>query len=352
MVFLGNPFFAIATSASLVGGLLGFGLNRAFDFLTSRMKERHEFATHISKQIEENLQGYFLMSNYACLLSESLNRYVQAKRSLQLDPVDPDSPTDIIKSLDRLVEGTAKDYFFKMGFIYRVITDHFWVKGGSYFLPDYWASQGTDDLHNNLMKYFTFDEDIILKYINSTKIESYQFTEKLEKEKNDDLHQEYVKYKQWLLEDAQIKDAAAASFAYCDLISQQLNRLYKRNGLRDPRKVPEIRKLLKAKGFLNPFMAIRERTSNTTLSKVTAELLNQSSEERLRNEAARNRDTDETSGKTEVIDSNALLKVGWGYYINGQYDLAKNEYEAAIEKQDSATTNMTTDIKCCIYTDR
>src|SRR5208337_1788270 len=142
---------------------------------------------------------------------------------------------------------TAKEALFEAGKLYRVITDRFWVKGGDYVVPDLWANQALDGLHNQIMAGLIFDSNVLLKYIDS-KIERQEFLDKLklaEKgvEHYADLREQYVRYKDWVLkQDKELKCLAANARAYSDLFGLEMKRLYKDvwgKTADDPLKTPE-----------------------------------------------------------------------------------------------------------------
>jgi tetratricopeptide (TPR) repeat protein len=329
-----NPIAAIVTTASLVSGLAGFFLTRFFDYWTDRTKARRAFASHVAQQIENNSESYFLMSNYAALLSNSLNRYVERRRIMQLQPEDPNSPT-LKSDLDQFADYTAKESLFYCGFLFRIITDAFWVKGGTYFLPDEWASESITNVHNSVMNLFIINANISLKYINSAKVQQFQFYQKLDDETNRDLHEEYVKYKQWLLrEEKQVKDAAAYTSAYSDLLRLEMNRLYRRKPQSDPRKAADIKRRSYMERESTPasrWHTIVEKIKRySSLDKVTIELIRKSFEgQRIIKQEQSQLVLTEISSNTEMTKSDDLLKLGWDYYIEGEYELAADTYERA-----------------------
>ena len=80
--FVTNPIVITA-----VGALGGYLLKASSDLWTNEVKRRQEFASHFVGQIEAIAPTYYLMANYAYLLSFSLNGYLEAKRQLQLLPM-------------------------------------------------------------------------------------------------------------------------------------------------------------------------------------------------------------------------------------------------------------------------
>src|SRR5271166_4614615 len=158
-----NPVFVFVTGA--VGGLCGALLKARADVYTSEAKRRQDMHTHFIQQIEELAPSYYLMSNHAYLLSWQLDSYLQMKQELQMTL--PDAGESANKYLSENADVTAKEALFEAGKLYRVITDRFWVKGGDYVVPDLWANQALDGLHNQIMAGLIFDSNVLLKYIDS-----------------------------------------------------------------------------------------------------------------------------------------------------------------------------------------
>jgi tetratricopeptide (TPR) repeat protein len=321
-VITASPTFQLIV-AIIASGFIGYFLNPFFDLWTTQVKARRAFAAHITDQIEKNVPGYMLMSNYAFLLSLELNRFIQFKRE-KFCLYDPMNRTSVKEDLEARVEITSKYSLFYAAFLYRIITDYFWIKGGSYFLPDIWGSTAVNDLHSNLIKFITFDTEILLRYVNTTKTQQYQFFQKLNDNKNKDLHDEYAKYKDWVLrEDNEVNEFAIAASTYSDIIGQQIGRLYKRKGVEDPRKASQVKR---RSGW--------RRKPAEYLSDVTARQIQRFADERVSTEDKENlRMLHEFALDTEVNYSNAFLVKGWEYYIDGKYELAIEEYTKALEKQ-------------------
>jgi hypothetical protein len=157
--------------------------------------------------------------------SLQVNRYIMTQRSLQLEPIEDKPFGSMYTFLDDQRKTTAKERLFYAAYLYRVITEHFWVKGGRYFMPDKWADTAIENLHNDLM------EDVLLKYVKKeTQLhEFYKIIESSEVDSNlKDLNKAFTAYQDWLRkEDIEVNHTAAYSQAYSDLFGQQMDRLYK-----------------------------------------------------------------------------------------------------------------------------
>src|SRR5208337_694332 len=214
---------------------------------------------------------------------------------------------------------TAKEALFEAGKLYRVITDRFWVKGGDYVVPDLWANQALDGLHNQIMAGLIFDSNVLLKYIDS-KIERQEFLDKLklaEKgvEHYADLREQYVRYKDWVLkQDKELKCLAANARAYSDLFGLEMKRLYKDvwgKTADDPLKAPEV------------------TGTSTVLFAGTRKLIQSAAEQ---NDRLKKRQADAQNLDADAVMSDAFLSVGWSYYDAGQFDRAIEEYKKATVK--------------------
>lgn len=310
-----NSIFVFVTGA--LGGLCGALLKARADVYTSEAKRRQDMVTHFIQQIEELAPSYYLMSNHASLLSWQLNSYLAMKQELQMTLQAPgDSP---YKYLAENADITAKEALFEAGKLYRVITDRFWNQGGAYLVPDLWANEALDGLHNQIMAVLIFDSGVLLKYIDS-KTERQEFLDKLDlAEKGDehyaDLREQYVRYKDWVLkQDKELKCLAANALAYSDLFSLEMKRLYKDvwgKTADDPLKAPEVTGL------------------STALPAGTKKLIQSAAEE---NDRLEKRQADAQNTDANVAMSDAFLSVGWSYYDAGQFNRAIEEYLTAIAK--------------------
>jgi len=321
---VGNPVFVLVSSG--VGALLGYWLKAAFDIWTSEAKRRQDLATHVIGQIEKQAPNFYLMCNYAYLFYSYLNRYVETKHRLQLQPSEAGfSPYTDLKSS---AEQSGQNALFYAGKLYRVITDAFWVEGGRYFLPDRWANEAIQDLHNNLMSFLVFDPAILLRYILS-KTEDVEFYAALAKAETDpalkDLRDQCTRFQDWLLkEERQVLQALAYARAYSDLFGQQMERLYKdwfekgllRKATADPRKAKEV---------LDPYPFLLD---------VTRECIKRTAEQR----AAERQECStfllaEIGADPQAIDAQAFFNLAWNFYIDGHWDLAIMAYQRSLDKR-------------------
>jgi len=321
---LGHRLFAVLSSGAL-GAILGYVLKGAFDVLTIRIKRRQDLEAHVMSQIEKMAPSYYLMSNYAYLLTRCLNQYVEKKHQLQILPIEAGS-TSPAALLSSQAEEIAKEALFDAGKLYRVITDLMWIEGGRYFLPDSWANQAIVDLHNGLMKVLRFDSHTLLKYIKA-ETQPHEFHEKLTASKKDDalrdLRDAYDQYQKWILkEDREVKEAASYARAYSDLFRRQLERLYKdwfessrwRKSPNEPRDAAEV------------------TGRSAGLLAETRELIRRSAARRDQERQEESRLVlSEITADPEAIAASALLNLGWNYYIAGEHALAIEEYEKSRE---------------------
>lgn len=230
VVNLLGPYFVLISGA--LGGLAGYVLKAALDIWTERVKWRQELATHVITEIEKIAPRYYLMRNFANLLSISLNQYVNLKRNIQLEALDSDSAFSTYQMLDQEARRIGKDALFNAAKLYLYIEDHLWVKGGRYVLADRWAVDAMVDLHDGLMSVFLLNMDSLSKYI-KLETRNYEFMDLLKRAESGDpnlrdLYEAYNEYTEWLRkEDYQVKKATAFAQSYADLFVQQIFRLYK-----------------------------------------------------------------------------------------------------------------------------
>ena len=114
-----NPIFIFITGA--FGGLCGALLKGLIDVWTGEAKRRGEWLTHFSEQVETLAPSYYLMSNYAELLSWALDDYIRNKNQLQLLLLDQEGYHFYETLLKQNGERTAARALFAAGKLYRVI---------------------------------------------------------------------------------------------------------------------------------------------------------------------------------------------------------------------------------------
>ena len=298
--FVQNPVFIFVTGA--LGGLFGTLLKGRVDIWTSDAKRRQDSGTHFFQQIEVLAPSYYLMSNYAYLLSWHLDSYLQMKRELQMSLLDPEQPT--YKQLKQYADDTAAQALFEAGKLYRVITDRFFTIGGDYVVPDQWANKSLNGLHDKIMGLLSVDTNVLLNHIDA-KTERQEFLAKLQgpewDHRYDDLRQLYSRYQDWVLkQDKDVKLLAVAARAYSDLFSLQMKRLYQDvwNRTAD-----------------DPLVAAEVTGQTAGLSDSTRKLIQRAAQEN-------DRLTTRLSDFFKEDESDALLSLGWSYYEAQRWDLA------------------------------
>jgi hypothetical protein len=209
---------------AFLGVILGAILKGVFDIWSNERTRRQDLEKHVMEQIEKAADSYYLMSNYAYVLSYLLYAYIETKRELQMLPLDQAStPTLDEKSLyesdlENRARDIGRDALFYAGKLYAVITERLWVKGGRYFLPDKWANQAIVDLHNNLMQVLGINPTLLLEHIRTDtdlpefygKLDTSTVGNKKVDNKAKELQDAYHQYQEWLLkQDKEVKEAAA-----------------------------------------------------------------------------------------------------------------------------------------------
>lgn len=193
-----NPFI-IATAGALAGGLVKF----FYDNWSGSIAWKREFQTRTSNKVESQACAYRKMSNYAQLLSDNLNRYIEIKSNLQIMSIVPGQSVKCIRfnpcyaSMYKESVEIAKVSLFNAGKFLRILSDSFLIKGLDYFLPDWWAGQSLEDFQYALTEIFPFDSFTLLKYIDE-EIELHEFKEKIESPECSDLKRLFEIYKNWL----------------------------------------------------------------------------------------------------------------------------------------------------------
>ena len=313
---LTNPL--VITAA---GGLAGYMLKGASDLWTNEVKRRQEFASHFVGQIEAIATTYYLMANYAYLLSYSLNGYLEAKRELQLLPLGVRlSPEDDLKSVG---DQTAKDALFYAGKLYRMMNDSFWVKGGRYLMPDRWANKAIEDLHNKLVATFRFNSDVLLRYIKSD-TDLVDFKDALNKAKRD-LREEYDGYCKWLLnQERQVIQAAVHAQAYADLFGQQMDRLYKDYYRKETFWGTPAKDAVVSPDAVNKTTELFEETRKC----ITRAAQDRRDREKKRSEFF----VGEIEPDDDFLIGEAAFNLGWNFYTQEQFDLATIAYQQALQK--------------------
>ncbi len=324
---------------SVIGALLGYAAKAITDVWTNKAKWHQDFRTHFIGEIEKAVPSYYLMSNYAGLLSLTLGRYVEIKRQLQITPREQLSPTPY-DVLDSQREEAAKAAMFYAVKLYGVIHDRFWVVGGQYLLPDKWADEAITHLHNDLMEVIAIDPNVLLKHIKAD-TQEHEFYETLKISEDDDdfedLRNAYNKYKEWILrQDEAVNKASAYARAYSNLFDQQMYRLYKDWYERGWwRKWRALWRKWWQKPLNDPREALEVRRESSPLRDETSELIKRSADKYNRQQQKRT-DLSEVTARSEVREPNAYLNLGWNHYIDGAYDIAIREYKKVVEEYEKA----------------
>ncbi len=325
-----NPLFLLVVAG--IGALFGYAFKVFRDVWRAKIKHREELATHVVKQIEKYAPAFYLMVNYSHNLAHILNEYLEVKCWIQMQQ-DPSGlpvgdPRGAAFRYDENSKAYAKYALFPAVKLYSVMSNRLWNKGGVYILPDRWANQAIDDLHNELVKVLTFDAEVLLKYVNE-KTPDYKFYNKLKDSETDetlkDLQKSYREFEEWMqTKDSEVKKAAAFANAYSDLFSNQMvTRLYKD---------------WYDRGFVfkpaeNPLKAPEVTSSSSDLCEETRVMIrlaaqHHSSQQRLRSKLLlRNIENDK-----RIRNYNSHFEIGWKYYAYKSYDMAIEEYTNALRE--------------------
>lgn len=303
------------------GALAGYLLKASSDLWTNEVKRRQEFASHFVGQIEAISSTYYLLANYAHLLSYSLNVYLEAKRELQLLPLG--IRLSLYDDLQSVADQTARDALFYAGKLYRMMNDSFWVKGGRYLMPDRWANKAIEDLHNKLVGTFRFNSDVLFRYIKSD-TELVDFKDALNKAKKD-LREEYDGYCKWLLtQERQVIQAAVQAQAYSDLFGQQMDRLYKDYYRKETFWGTPAKDLAVSPDAANKLEELFEETRKC----ITRAAEDRRNQEKKRSEFF----VSEIEPDNDSLIGEAAFNLGWNFYTKEQFDLATIAYQQALQK--------------------
>ena len=314
--FVTNPLVVTA-----VGALAGYMLKASSDLWTSEVKRRQELASHFVSQIEAIATTYYLMANYAYLLSLSLNNYLEAKRELQLLPLGV--RLSLYDDLQNVADQTAKDALFYAGRLYREMNDSFWVKGGRYLMPDRWANKAIEDLHNKLVATFYFNSDVLFRYITSD-TQLVDFKDSLNKAKKD-LREEYNAYCLWLLtQERQVIQAAVHAQAYSNLFGEQMDRLYKDYYHKET---------IWGIAAKHAEVSADALDKTTGLFEETRKCITRAAEDRRIREKKRSEFfVSELEPDDDSLIGEAAFNLGWNFYTKEQFELAIIAYQQALQK--------------------
>ncbi|HEY0796440.1 MAG TPA: tetratricopeptide repeat protein [Acidisarcina sp.] len=349
-----NPIFVFVTGA--LGGLFGTLLKGWIDVRTSEAKRRQDAGTHFFQQIELLAPSYYLMSNYSYLLAWHLESYIQKKQQQRMTLQDPDQSTS--KPALEDVSEIARDVLFEAGKFYRTISDQFFSKGGDYVVPDQWANESLNQLHDTIMNLIRFDANVLLKYI-TAETQRHQFFAKLalsdQDEKLTDLKTQYAAYTDWVRKQhKEVKQLAVASRAYADLFSLEMKRIYKDVWSRTPddplhaHEVAGTRSLRETGEDLWKRAGLKARRLSRwagrnppgggppddhfrdfcKLAPGTRDLIQKCAmaNDRLQERLAALQRVGASSDQADAYES-----LGWSYYEAQQWDLAIGEFKKAIE---------------------
>ncbi len=314
--FVTNPLVITA-----VGALGGYLLKASSDLWTNEVKRRQEFASHFVGQIEAIAPTYYLMANYAYLLSFSLNGYLEAKRQLQLLPMG--GRLSLYDDLQNVADQTAKDALFYAGRLYRMMNDSFWVKGGRYLMPDRWANKAIEDLHNKLVGTFRFNSEVLFRYIKSD-TELVDFKDSLNKAKKD-LREEYDAYRKWLVtQERQVIQAAVHAQAYSNLFGQQMDCLYNDYYRKETFWGTASKDAVVSTESVNKATDLFEETRKC----ITRAAADRRDLEKKRSEYF----VSEIEPDSDTLIGESAFNLGWNFYTKGQFELATISYQQALQK--------------------
>jgi tetratricopeptide (TPR) repeat protein len=322
-----DPVFILIATA--LGAVLGYFIKALADIWTAEVKRREDVADHVKDLIEKYAPTYYLLSNHAFLLSDSLNDYIESKCLRQMfwipSETELSDPSHPAHQINDLAESNARTSLFEAAKLYAVMTNCFWNVGGVYILPDRWANSAITYLHNQLMSVFHFKREILLQYIDEKTTESDFYIKLKDSEINDcheDLRKSFQEFREWILNnDTEVKKAAAYAQAYSNLFSNQMTCLYKEWYDRG----------LVLKPTDDPLKAREVTSSSSELYEETREIIRQSTKEFSQKYSARSQlFLRNIKGSPDLENADIHFEQGWRYYIGRQYDMAIEEYEKAL----------------------
>ncbi|MBV9303437.1 MAG: tetratricopeptide repeat protein [Acidobacteriaceae bacterium] len=304
--------------SGVVGGVAGWAGKLFSDWFSAEHSRRYALQDQVIKHTERFASTYNLMSNHASLLAGKLTAYLRAKRVVQLMQIDGGGTERARRNIEETAGNAAREALFYAVKLYRVMSDLFWTKGGKYYLPDRWASEAIEDLHNELVAHLNFQPQVVLKYV-KVKTDWPEFFDTLETANTNpgfnDIRQQEAQFRDWLLKsDAEAKELAAFAYAYADLFDQEIgslwsSKLFQGKRRQDPREAREV----KAK----PSMLLRETQGLVRRAADDADLALERRRKFLGGVV---------EGSTRDRDFSEHFDRGWNYYVAGQYDLALEEY--------------------------
>jgi len=320
-----NPIL-IAAIGAVIGGFAKF----VYDNWSGSIAWKRGLQANTRKKIQEQASVYHQMSNYAKVISDNLNSYLQIKSDLQIlslvpcKPIKSVSVNPVYASMDNEAAYIAKVSLFNAGKFIRTLTDHFLGDGGNYFLPDWWASQSLEAFQYALLNILPFEPFLLLKYIKKG-TDAHEFFKELDSSKNTELKNCYSDYLYWLSrEDIGVKELSDYANAYDDLFDQQIDRFYKNwyERMEGWREVPNVifnrNRIKKYESNKN----IGDKTDFSKISPSTDKLIIH----HLEIEEGKKLQLIELKDDIDLISVNSLINTGWKHYSREEYQLAKESY--------------------------
>ena len=296
-----------------VAGIAGWCGKWFVSWFDSTKQRRDAIEDQVLLHIKTFAPKYDLMSNHAYLLANALVGYLNSKMDVQL-AVDTTSAKSYLDAV--AVDAGRQSLFFAAKF-YRTISDLFWVQGAKYYLPDDWAGQTMQDLHNQIMARLHIRiEDLAPFLKDETQVGDFSKLVDQAQGKEDAaskaLYSQVEEFRAWLkTNDREVRELVAYLMAYSGLFDQQMGTAWSKKSLL-PRRQTASSRAPEMKDDVFPGMA------------GTSALMRIAEKERI----DRRKSLSELVGR-EGLRFYELFGRGWSSYTSQDYDQALAQYEMA-----------------------
>ncbi|MGA2848486.1 MAG: tetratricopeptide repeat protein [Terracidiphilus sp.] len=216
-----------------VGGIAGWGGKWLQSWFDSTKQRRDAIEDQVLQHIKTFAPKYDLIGNHAYLLANALVGYLNSKMDVQL-AVDA-----ILKKTDlegAAVNASRESLFFAAKF-YRTISELFWVEGAKYYLPDVWAGQTMQDLHNQIVARLHIRLEYLSPFLkDKTLVGDFSKMVELAKGKEDSaskaLNGQVEEFRAWLTtNDREVRELVGYLMAYAGLFEQQMGTAWAKKNI-------------------------------------------------------------------------------------------------------------------------
>jgi tetratricopeptide (TPR) repeat protein len=299
-----------------VAGIAGWGGKGLLSWFDSTQQRRDAIEDQVLLHIKTFAPKYDLIGNHAYLLAYALVGYLNSKMDVQL-AVDTTSAKTY---LDGAAANAARQSLFFAAKFYRMISELFWVEGAKYYLPDAWAGQTMQDLHNMIVARLHLRLEDLSPFLDDKTLVG-DFSKSLDQAQGKEdaaskaLNSQVEEFRAWLkTNDREVRELVGYLMAYNGLFDQQMGSAWTKKSILPHRQATASR-------------APKMNDELFTGMAGTSALIGIAETERI----------DRRKGWSDLVGREGLrfyelFGRGWSSYISQDYDQALVQYEMALKE--------------------